>query len=432
MRPASWYEEHGVDARFGTRAAQIDTTGPRGRPRGRRATPFDRLLVSDGGPQPAAGRARRRPVRRLRPPIPPRRGARSGRRPPRAPASCAWGWGSSAQRWPRRLRSVGCDVTVVEVFETTLYRILGREIGRVLEAIHRDHGRDDALQRHGRAVRGRRPARARRHRRRACRSTPTSRWSASGPSRSSRSWPGTGLDRGGGIPVDADAARRPSPASSRSATSPATTIPSSAAIRVEHYDNAVKMGEHVAQAMLGSGDVFDDPHWFWSDQYDSKVEMAGFAPTWDRMVVRGSLEDRTFCAFLLDDGGVLRSTREPRLEARRPEVLRTDQGAARPGSGDRSPIPTWTCGSSSRRRRRSRCSARPSSRTPCATSTSTNGSATPAGMPSLDRSEGGCGIAVTLAWSTSTARSSAPLAKTSAKPSGSDPPGRRSPRASRP
>ena len=36
--------------------------------------------------------------------------------------------------------------------------------------------------------------------------------------------------------------------------------------------------------------------------------MAGFAPTWDRMVVRGSLEERSFCAFLLDGDGVLRST----------------------------------------------------------------------------------------------------------------------------
>ena len=57
--------------------------------------------------------------------------------------------------------------------------------------------------------------------------------------------------------------------------------------------------------MLGSSEVFDDPHWFWSDQYDSKIEMAGYAPTWDRMVIRGSLEERSFCAFLLDDGGVI-------------------------------------------------------------------------------------------------------------------------------
>jgi 3-phenylpropionate/trans-cinnamate dioxygenase ferredoxin reductase subunit len=79
-------------------------------------------------------------------------------------------------------------------------------------------------------------------------------------------------------------------------------------IRVEHFDNALKMGETVARNMLGEGRVFDDPHWFWSDQYDVQIQMAGFAPTWDRMVVRGSLEDRSFCAFLLDSEGVLRSS----------------------------------------------------------------------------------------------------------------------------
>ena len=35
---------------------------------------------------------------------------------------------------------------------------------------------------------------------------------------------------------------------------------------------------------------------------------AGFAPTWDTMVVRGSIEDRSFCAFLLDGAGVVRSS----------------------------------------------------------------------------------------------------------------------------
>ena len=79
-------------------------------------------------------------------------------------------------------------------------------------------------------------------------------------------------------------------------------------IRVEHFDNAIKTGEAAARNMLGAGAVFDDPHWFWSDQYDSQVQMAGFAATWERMVVRGSIEDRSFCAFLLDEAGIVRST----------------------------------------------------------------------------------------------------------------------------
>src|SRR4029079_16397520 len=76
-------------------------------------------------------------------------------------------------------------------------------------------------------------------------------------------------------------------------------------VRVEHFDNAIKMGAHAGRAMLGSPAVFDDPHWFWSDQYDHHLQMGGVAIT-DDMVVRGSLEDRSFCAFFLGEGGVLR------------------------------------------------------------------------------------------------------------------------------
>jgi 3-phenylpropionate/trans-cinnamate dioxygenase ferredoxin reductase subunit len=78
-------------------------------------------------------------------------------------------------------------------------------------------------------------------------------------------------------------------------------------VRVEHFDNAIKMGKHAARAMLGSPAAFDDPHWFWSDQYDHHIQMGGVAATGE-MVVRGSIEDRSFCAFFLDEGGVLRAS----------------------------------------------------------------------------------------------------------------------------
>ena len=104
-------------------------------------------------------------------------------------------------------------------------------------------------------------------------------------------------------------------------------------IRVEHFDNALKMGETVARNMLGEGRVFDDPHWFWSDQYDVQIQMAGFAPTWDRMVVRGSLEDRSFCAFLLDADGRPAIERLDRVASRRPPVVRADQAAGASGPG---------------------------------------------------------------------------------------------------
>jgi len=71
---------------------------------------------------------------------------------------------------------------------------------------------------------------------------------------------------------------------------------------VEHFDNAIKMGETAARNMLGRQEVFDDPHWFWSDQYDAQIQSAGVARRWDQVIVRGILEERSFCAFYLDEG----------------------------------------------------------------------------------------------------------------------------------
>jgi 3-phenylpropionate/trans-cinnamate dioxygenase ferredoxin reductase subunit len=76
-------------------------------------------------------------------------------------------------------------------------------------------------------------------------------------------------------------------------------------IRVEHYDNAVKQGAAAAASMLGRGEPFLDPHWFWSDQYDHKLQSVGIARGWDEMVTRGNVEARDFSVFYLRDGVVL-------------------------------------------------------------------------------------------------------------------------------
>ncbi|HLB39587.1 MAG TPA: oxidoreductase C-terminal domain-containing protein, partial [Actinomycetota bacterium] len=77
-------------------------------------------------------------------------------------------------------------------------------------------------------------------------------------------------------------------------------------VRVEHFDNAIKMGEHAARGMLGQVGTYDDPHWFWSDQWDHQIQMAGVT-VGGQMVVRGSIDARSFCAFFLDDAEVLRA-----------------------------------------------------------------------------------------------------------------------------
>lgn len=73
-------------------------------------------------------------------------------------------------------------------------------------------------------------------------------------------------------------------------------------VRVEHFDNANKQGAAAANAMLGRNVNYADPHWFWSDQYDCNLQYAGHAPTWDELVIRGSIEDLDFSAFYLREG----------------------------------------------------------------------------------------------------------------------------------
>ena len=77
-------------------------------------------------------------------------------------------------------------------------------------------------------------------------------------------------------------------------------------LRVEHFDNANKQAMAAAKNLLGKPTVFDDPHWFWSDQYDLNLQHAGHVERWDEIVVRGSVDDLDFIAFYLD-GGVVRA-----------------------------------------------------------------------------------------------------------------------------
>jgi 3-phenylpropionate/trans-cinnamate dioxygenase ferredoxin reductase component len=74
-------------------------------------------------------------------------------------------------------------------------------------------------------------------------------------------------------------------------------------VRVEHYNNAEKQGAAVARSMLGSDAPYDYLYTFWSDQYEHKLEYAGYVTRWDEFVVRGSL-DGGFLGFYLVKGVV--------------------------------------------------------------------------------------------------------------------------------
>ena len=75
-------------------------------------------------------------------------------------------------------------------------------------------------------------------------------------------------------------------------------------IRLECVQNAIDQAKHAALAMTGKPKTYSEVPWFWSDQYDLKLQIAGLARPSDRLVQRGDPAGRKFAVFHLRDGVV--------------------------------------------------------------------------------------------------------------------------------
>jgi 3-phenylpropionate/trans-cinnamate dioxygenase ferredoxin reductase subunit len=71
-------------------------------------------------------------------------------------------------------------------------------------------------------------------------------------------------------------------------------------MRVEHWDNAIDQGTYAAKRLVtGEADEpFAPVPWFWSDQYDRKIQLAGRTQPGDEMaIIDGNVEERKFAAI---------------------------------------------------------------------------------------------------------------------------------------
>jgi len=300
LRPASWYPENSVDLLLGTRAVTVDPHRKLVRLEDREAVPFDEVLVATGG------RNRRLTVpghdlegiidlRTFEDADRIRAEAAAGRK------AVVVGAGFIGSEVAASLRQLGVEVEVVEIFEVPLFRVLGRAVGRVYEEIHRDHGvrfhfRDDVVRFEGRGrveavVTGK-------GERIECGFVVV----GIGIEPATEVVDETDVAAENGIVVDqfcrtavpgiyaaGDVANHYHPLFERR-------------VRVEHWDNALKQGAAAAKNMMGIRTAYEDPHWFWSDQYEYNLQYAGFSTGWDDLVVRGSMPDRSFVAFSVKDG----------------------------------------------------------------------------------------------------------------------------------
>ncbi len=201
------------------------------------------------------------------------------------------------------LRKHGCEVTIVEALDRVLARVAGEDLSRFFEAEHRAQGVDVLLSRNVEEILG-----------------------------SDRQVVGVRLN--GGETIDCDMvvvgigivpAVAPLIAAGAAGSNGvdvdvfcrttlddvyaigdcaahANPFADSAVIRLESVQNAHDMANTAARAIMGDKEPYHALPWFWSNQYDLKLQTAGLNLGYDQTVLRGDPETRRFTVAYLKEG----------------------------------------------------------------------------------------------------------------------------------
>lgn len=105
-----------------------------------------------------------------------------------------------------------------------------------------------------------------------------------------------GLEGKDGIIVDA-CGRTSDPQIVAAGDCIARKLPDGSLQRLESVQNAVELGKAAAASLVGREKPFTAAPWFWSDQYDVKLQMAGTSAGHDHIEIRGDRAARKFSAF---------------------------------------------------------------------------------------------------------------------------------------
>lgn len=73
-------------------------------------------------------------------------------------------------------------------------------------------------------------------------------------------------------------------------------------IRLEAWQNAQNQAIAVAKIMAGGDQPYAEVPWFWSDQYDINLQIAGAPEHWGQLIWRGGPNDKAFTVFAASDG----------------------------------------------------------------------------------------------------------------------------------
>ncbi|TYB41063.1 NAD(P)/FAD-dependent oxidoreductase [Actinomadura chibensis] len=301
--PESFYRDNDIDLLLGTGVARLDPARRRVELAGGGTIPADKVLLATGTrprplPVPGADLEGVHHLRTLDDAAAIRAALLAGG------ALVLVGGGFIGAELAASARALGNPVTMIELDDLPMRRVLGPGIAAPLTRLHRERGVRVLTRTGVERIEG--DAAGRRVRRVVTTGgeaidadlvvvgigvRPNDELAARG-----------GLDVGDGVRVDArcvtshpdvyaagDVARHPNPVLGES-------------VRLEHFQNAQDQGIAAARSMLGKAEPYAPVPWFWSDQYDLNIQMSGHPRPTDAVVWRGEPDEMRFTACYLRDG----------------------------------------------------------------------------------------------------------------------------------
>jgi 3-phenylpropionate/trans-cinnamate dioxygenase ferredoxin reductase subunit len=303
VHDASFYAEHDIELRTSTMIERIDPAASEVSLAGGETVRFDRLLLATGAQPrrislPGADLDGVLTLRTIEDSEAIRARVDAGGRL----VTIGAGWIGAEVAASARQR--GCDVTILEMAQLPLERVLGAELGAIYRDIHTDHGVEfiggasiEAIEGDGKVA--------------AVRLADDRRIEADVVVVGVGVVPRTELAQAAGIATENGILVDEHLQTSAPGIFAAGDVANAqhpfygTRIRVEHWANALNQGPAAAHNMLGRATPYDRIPYFFSDQYDVGMEYAGYAMTWDDVVMRGDPESREFIAFWLEDKRVV-------------------------------------------------------------------------------------------------------------------------------
>lgn len=295
LRPAADYNSLQINLRIGTEVSRVDLRSCTALLQGVERIPFDKLVLTTGSiPRrlhvPGSDLANVVYLRTMDDALTLREHLA------KRPRIVVVGGGFIGLEIAAVARAMQCDVTVLEAQPGVMQRVAPPEIGAFFERAHRDRGVKIHFDTAVRHIEGNR-----RVERVVCHDG--RRFDADliivaiGVVPDVSIAEATGLATDNGILVDASGRTSHHKVF---AAGDVTNHPNALLgrrVRLESWQNAQNQAVAVGKTVCGKAEPYADLPWFWSDQFDLNLQMAGLPLTWDHAVVRGDMAEENFAVF---------------------------------------------------------------------------------------------------------------------------------------